>query len=42
MQTYVKALNKLYLEHPALYEQDYSPEGFEWIKIGRASCRERV
>ena len=31
MQTYVKALNKLYLEHPALYEQDYSPEGFEWI-----------
>ena len=31
MQTYVKDLNKLYLEHPALYEQDYSPEGFEWI-----------
>ena len=31
MQTYVKALNKLYLEHPALYEQDYAPEGFEWI-----------
>ncbi|MCB7318840.1 1,4-alpha-glucan branching protein GlgB [Lacrimispora sp. 210928-DFI.3.58] len=31
MQAYVKALNKLYLEHPALYELDFSPEGFEWI-----------
>lgn len=31
MQNYVKALNKLYLEHPALYETDYDPEGFEWI-----------
>ncbi len=31
MQTYVKALNKLYLEHPALYEMDFEPKGFEWI-----------
>jgi 1,4-alpha-glucan branching enzyme len=30
-QDYVKALNKLYLEHPALYEEDFDPEGFEWI-----------
>ena len=31
MQDYVRTLNKLYLEHPALYEMDYDPEGFEWI-----------
>lgn len=31
MQTYVKALNKLYLEHPALWQADYDPSGFEWI-----------
>lgn len=31
MQNYVKALNKLYLEQPALYKLDYEPEGFEWI-----------
>lgn len=30
-QDYVKALNKLYQTHPALYEKDYDPEGFEWI-----------
>jgi 1,4-alpha-glucan branching enzyme len=28
---YVKALNGLYTNHPALYQSDYSPEGFEWI-----------
>ena len=28
---YVKSLNHFYLEHPALYELDHSPEGFEWI-----------
>lgn len=37
MQDYVKALNMLYLEHPALYEGDYDPGGFEWINC---SCRE--
>ena len=31
MQSYVKALNFLYREHPALYEEDYMPDGFEWI-----------
>ena len=31
MQNYVKALNKMYMEHPALYEADFEPEGFEWI-----------
>ncbi len=31
MYDYVKALNHFYLEHPALYEQDHDPEGFEWI-----------
>lgn len=28
---YVKALNQLYRSHPALYEQDFHPDGFEWI-----------
>ena len=31
MQLYVKALNQLYLDYPALYEKDSDPEGFEWI-----------
>ena len=31
MQEYYRALNQLYTSHPALYEADYSPEGFEWI-----------
>ena len=31
MQKYCKALNKLYIENPALYKLDYNPEGFEWI-----------
>ena len=31
MQDYVKALNRLYREHPSLYEMDYDPDGFEWI-----------
>lgn len=31
IQDYARALNKFYLEHPALYELDYDPEGFEWI-----------
>ncbi len=30
-QDYVKALNHLYRTHPALYEMDYDPEGFQWI-----------
>ena len=31
MRNYVKALNHLYQEEPALYELDDEPEGFEWI-----------
>lgn len=31
LNTYVKALNKLYRSEPALYELDYSPVGFTWI-----------
>ncbi len=31
MQTYVKALNQLYVEEPAFYAMDYDSEGFEWI-----------
>ena len=30
-QDYVKALNQFYKSHPALYEADYHPDGFEWI-----------
>lgn len=31
IQNYVKALNRFYQEHPALYELDNDPEGFEWL-----------
>jgi 1,4-alpha-glucan branching enzyme len=31
MQRYTKALNSFYLKNPALYEIDYSWEGFKWI-----------
>ncbi len=31
MKAYGKALNHLYVTQPALYEQDFDPEGFEWI-----------
>ncbi len=30
-QDFVKALNKLYQTHPALYEKDFHPDGFQWI-----------
>lgn len=30
-QDYVKALNRFYRSQPALYEDDFRPEGFEWI-----------
>ncbi len=33
LQSLVKALNELYQEEKALYELNYSPEGFEWISI---------
>lgn len=31
MKAYVKALNTLYRQNPALYQEDYNPEGFEWV-----------
>ncbi len=31
MQAYMKALTKLYKERPALFKQDFNPQGFEWI-----------
>jgi 1,4-alpha-glucan branching enzyme len=31
IRDYVKALNHLYQEEPALYELDDDPDGFEWI-----------
>ena len=30
-QSFMKALNQLYLTHPALWEGDYRPEGFQWL-----------
>ncbi len=34
IQNLVKDLNKLYREYPALYEKQFSPEGFQWIDYG--------
>ena len=31
MQHFISDLNRMYFEHPALYEYDHSEEGFEWI-----------
>lgn len=31
LQAYVKKLNKIYQEYPALYCNDYSDAGFEWV-----------
>jgi 1,4-alpha-glucan branching enzyme len=33
LQSFVRELNHLYRTHPALYEVDYSFQGFEWIDI---------
>ena len=37
MQDYVKALNEFYTSHPALYQKDFEPEGFEWINCSSAN-----
>lgn len=38
MQGYVKALNALYAEQPALFELDSNPEGFKWINPNNANA----
>ncbi len=30
---WVKDLNKLYVSQPALYQRDFTPDGFEWIDL---------
>ncbi|MEJ1221360.1 1,4-alpha-glucan branching protein GlgB [Sediminicola sp. 1XM1-17] len=34
VQQMVKDLNEIYKTHPALYEKQFSPEGFQWIDYG--------
>jgi 1,4-alpha-glucan branching enzyme len=34
MQAWVKKLNEFYRNSPALFEQQFSPEGFQWIDHG--------
>lgn len=34
MFRFVRALNELYKRQPALYEKNFSPEGFEWVELG--------
>lgn len=31
---FMKALNRFYLEHPALWENDYDEDGFQWLECG--------
>lgn len=33
---FVKDLNSLYINHPAMYEVDFNPEGFEWVDFSDA------
>ncbi len=37
VQILVADLNKLYCSHPALYEHDFEPQGFDWIDCNDAS-----
>ncbi|MBF0532220.1 MAG: 1,4-alpha-glucan branching protein GlgB [Candidatus Omnitrophica bacterium] len=32
----VRDLNRVYRDHPALYENDFMPEGFEWVDLNDA------
>ena len=36
LNQFVRDLNHLYKSQPALYERDYSPEGFQWIEANDA------
>ena len=33
MQRWVKDLNKIYKEYPALYQRDQDPGGFDWLIV---------
>ncbi|MCX6211013.1 MAG: 1,4-alpha-glucan branching protein GlgB [Bacteroidetes bacterium] len=35
MKTCVQALNALYKAHPALYELQFDPKGFEWVELNK-------
>jgi 1,4-alpha-glucan branching enzyme len=32
LQTWVADLNRFYQQHPAFFENDFAPDGFEWIE----------
>lgn len=36
--TYMKELGQIYQSTPALYEKDYSPDGFQWIDCEEGNC----
>ena len=36
LRDFTAALNRFYLAHPALWEQDFTPAGFSWIDADRA------
>jgi len=36
MRKYAADLNRLYVREPALWENDHSPDGFEWIDVNNA------
>jgi 1,4-alpha-glucan branching enzyme len=38
IQRFVRDLNRIYREEPALYEQDYDPSGFQWIDFRDADA----
>ena len=35
MRTTVQALNEIYKTHPALFELQFDPKGFEWVEINK-------
>ena len=37
LQSLVSSLNRAYVAHPALWEQDNDPAGFEWLDGGNAT-----
>ena len=36
LRDFTAALNRFYLAHPALWERDFTPDGFSWIEVDRA------